>query len=73
VDQLDQNALTRWRKSSRTSASGADCVEIALVGDGAAVRDTKNRAGGTLLFDSTGWESFLGAAKAGAFDRPRPI
>lgn len=72
MDQLDQNALTRWRKSSRTSASGADCVEIALVGDGdgAAVRDTKNRAGGTLLFDSAGWESFLGAAKAGAFDRP---
>jgi hypothetical protein len=38
-----------WRKSSR-SGSGADCVEVAFVPGTAAVRDTKNRTGGTLAF-----------------------
>ncbi len=57
----------RWRKSSRSSASGPDCVEIALVSSGAAVRDSKNADGAQLRFGSAGWENFLSAAKTGAF------
>lgn len=57
----------RWRKSSRSSASGPDCVEIALVGSGAAVRDSKNADGGRLTLGAGGWEDFLAAAKDGSF------
>ncbi len=57
----------RWRKSSRSSASGPDCMEIALVSSGAAVRDSKNADGARLRFSGHGWETFLAAAKTGAF------
>lgn len=57
----------RWRKSSRSSASGPDCVEIALVSTGAAVRDSKNADGARLKFGDAGWETFLVAAKTGSF------
>ncbi|CCH34047.1 DUF397 domain-containing protein [Actinosynnema sp. NPDC047251] len=58
----------QWRKSRRSSASGPDCVEIALIRSGAAVRDSKNRSGGALDFGATQWGRFLGHAKAGAYD-----
>ncbi|MET9231774.1 DUF397 domain-containing protein [Lentzea sp. NPDC003310] len=57
----------RWRKSSRSSAGGPDCVEIALVRSGAAVRDSKNADGARLRFGDAGWDSFLHAAKIGSF------
>ncbi|WP_285744097.1 DUF397 domain-containing protein [Lentzea sp. NBRC 105346] len=56
-----------WRKSSRSSAAGPDCVEVALVGEGAAVRDSKNACGDRLRFGTSGWVGFLAAAKAGGF------
>jgi len=56
-----------WRKSSRSSAAGADCVEIALVSTGAAVRDSKNADGARLRFGDAGWDTFLAAAKNGSF------
>jgi Domain of unknown function (DUF397) len=57
-----------WRKSSRSSASGPDCVEIALVPVGAGVRDSKNPSGPVLGFDGAAWGRFLGATKHGGFD-----
>lgn len=51
-----------WRKSSHSGA-GNDCVEIALAGTLARVRDSKNPDGGTLRFGTTGWTTFLTAAK----------
>ena len=57
----------RWRKSSRSSAGGPECVEIALVRAGAAVRDSKNADGARLKFGDAGWETFLAAAKTGSF------
>ncbi|GAA3675394.1 uncharacterized protein DUF397 [Lentzea atacamensis] len=57
----------RWRKSSRSSAGGPECVEIALVSSGAAVRDSKNADGARLRFGDAGWETFLAAAKTGSF------
>ena len=54
----------KWRKSSHSGA-GNDCVELAIVRSGAAVRDSKNVTAGHLAFDGAGWHTFLSAVKAG--------
>ncbi|MEU9832028.1 DUF397 domain-containing protein [Streptosporangium sp. NPDC048047] len=59
----------RWRKSS-LSADGPSCVEVAFVNDAVAVRDTKDRDGGTLLFRHDTWATFIGGIKTGGFDGP---
>ncbi|MEU6130613.1 DUF397 domain-containing protein [Saccharopolyspora sp. NPDC047091] len=56
-----------WRKSSR-SAQQTDCVEVGRVVDGAAVRDTKDRAAGFLTATAGQWSAFVGAVKSGRFD-----
>lgn len=38
-----------WRKSSRSSSNGGNCVEVARVGDAVAVRDSKDPNGPKLL------------------------
>jgi hypothetical protein len=59
-----------FRKSTRSGNSG-QCVEVAAnIPDVVAVRDSKNRDGGTLLFTRSGWSAFLAAVKAGEFDLP---
>ncbi|MEO6086644.1 MAG: DUF397 domain-containing protein [Umezawaea sp.] len=60
-----------WRKSSRSSAGGPDCVEIAFVPVGAGVRDSKNPAGPLLGFAGPAWSRFLGTTKHGGFDLNR--
>jgi hypothetical protein len=46
-----------WRKSSY-SATEDKCVEVAL-GPAATIRDTKDRAGGTLEISTRSWDAFL--------------
>jgi hypothetical protein len=55
-----------WRTSTRSSST--NCVEVAALDEGIAVRDSKDRGGPTLRFASTSWREFLSAAKAGEFD-----
>ncbi|MET9064010.1 DUF397 domain-containing protein [Streptosporangium sandarakinum] len=57
----------RWHKSS-LSADGPSCVEVAFVNDAVAVRDTKDRDGGTLVFRRDRWAAFVGSIKAGGLD-----
>jgi hypothetical protein len=58
----------RWHKSTRSSDT-ANCVEVAdNLPDVVAVRDTKNRDGGTLLFTHDEWAAFVGGVKDGEFD-----
>jgi hypothetical protein len=57
-----------WRKSTRSSAGGPECVEIALAPTGAGVRDSKNPTGGELDFAATPWVRFVGTAKNGVID-----
>ncbi len=47
-----------WRKSTYSTGSGGDCVEVASDGM-ILVRDTANRDGGTLTFGAAAWERFL--------------
>lgn len=50
-----------FRKSSY-SAQNQDCVEVADLPCGAAVRDSKRPAAGHLPFDSSEWTAFLRSA-----------
>jgi hypothetical protein len=58
-----------WRKSSRSHPYGNNCVEVAQLTDGVAVRDSKDRSGPALLFTPAEWDAFLAGAKDGEFDR----
>lgn len=60
---------TTWIKSSLSFANG-DCVEAARLPDGRiGVRDSKDPGGAVLRFTSSEWVAFLGAVRAGEFDR----
>jgi hypothetical protein len=46
-----------WKKSSYSSGTGGNCVEVALLPDGGrAVRDSRNPAGGMLLLTPGQWQ-----------------
>ncbi|MEU7852878.1 DUF397 domain-containing protein [Nonomuraea sp. NPDC049141] len=60
-----------WRKSSRSSDNGGQCVEVAMNLPGVvAVRDSKDPNGPKLLFSPTDWKTFVNSLKAGDFDTP---
>ncbi|PRW63296.1 DUF397 domain-containing protein [Actinopolyspora mortivallis] len=58
---------TGWTKSSR-SKQHTHCVEVGRVGDGAAVRDTKNRDLGYVTATRQQWTAFLDAVKNNRFE-----
>jgi hypothetical protein len=60
---------TRWHKSSLSGAR-QNCVEVAVIGDTVAVRDTKDRDGGALIFTQDEWQAFVGGVQRGEFDLP---
>jgi hypothetical protein len=51
-----------WRVATYTGGSG-DCVEVGDAGRVIAVRDSKDRAGGTLTFAADVWQEFTGTLK----------
>jgi len=67
--QEPKNALAgaRWRKSTR-SGGAQQCVELASLPSGGAVRDSKNTEGLVLLFSGDAFEAFLTDARAGRID-----
>jgi hypothetical protein len=59
-----------WHKSTRSGNQG-ECVEVAdNLRAVVAVRDTKDRDGGTLFVTTSAWAAFIAGAKSGAFDLP---
>lgn len=52
-------AGARWITSSRSGSSGNQCVEVAGVRDGVAVRDSKDRDGAVLRVSRTAWATFV--------------
>ncbi|MEW2384807.1 DUF397 domain-containing protein [Micromonospora sp. NPDC047707] len=56
---MDLNGA-RWRKSSRSSGNGGNCVEVADNLPGVvAVRDSKDPAGPALTFAPSAWRAFV--------------
>jgi hypothetical protein len=67
--RIEDFAGATWRKSSRSGPYSDNCVEVAFVGNGIAVRDSKNPAGAVLSFSPDEWQAFVGGTKNGEFDR----
>ncbi|MGV9412808.1 DUF397 domain-containing protein [Nocardia sp. NPDC003693] len=61
-----------WFKSSYSSSSGGECLEVAHVsGGGVAVRDSKlDKDSPVLTFEPAAWDAFTTSVRAGRFDRP---
>ncbi len=58
---MDLNGA-RWRKSSFSSGTGGgndNCVEVALTGPAAALRDSKNPCGPVLVVPAHSWSALL--------------
>ncbi|MEU4560279.1 DUF397 domain-containing protein [Actinoplanes sp. NPDC023936] len=58
-----------WKKGSRSNGSGGNnCVEVAILDKGIAVRDSKDQTGPALVFTEAEWTAFVDSAKDGEFD-----
>ena len=62
--QPDSRPL-RFRKSSYSGARTENCVEVADLPAGAAVRDSKHPDAGQLAFPAAEWAWLLGAVRTG--------
>ncbi|MTE18980.1 DUF397 domain-containing protein [Streptomyces sp. TRM43335] len=51
-----------WFRSSHSGNEGGNCVEVAAGSEAVRVRDSKDRAGGTLAFPPAAWSAFVGFA-----------
>ena len=54
-----------WRKSTYSNGSGGNCVEVADLPNGRAVRDSKHPQGPILVFATDQWHAFVQGIKAG--------
>jgi Domain of unknown function (DUF397) len=59
--------LAMWKKSSRSVDQG-NCVEVANLDGGRAVRDSKNPTGTVLQLSTTEWSALTTAIQDGQFD-----
>lgn len=59
-----------WIKSSHSGPTGGNCVEVALLADGVAMRNSRDPDGPALLFTWAEWNAFLGGARDGEFGVP---
>ncbi|MEU0430984.1 DUF397 domain-containing protein [Streptomyces sp. NPDC006290] len=48
-----------WFTSSYSNGAGGECVECALVENGAVVRDSKDSEGPVMAVRSSAWRSFV--------------
>ncbi|MFI7296998.1 DUF397 domain-containing protein [Streptomyces sp. NPDC050121] len=55
-----------WFTSSYSNGAGGECVECALLDDGALVRDSKSVGGAEIAVRSGAWFCFVRAVKQDA-------
>jgi hypothetical protein len=68
-DELSAAELpgAKWVKSTRSGPTGGNCVEVAFLRGGVAVRDSHKPGGTALVFTAVEWDAFVSGAKDGAF------
>ena len=60
----------RWEGPVVCGPNGGECVEVNLARPGVvAIRDKKLSCGPVFVFDDEEWRAFLGAVRAGQYDR----
>jgi hypothetical protein len=59
-----------WRKAKRSINNGA-CAEVASSTGVIVVRDSQDPQGLALAYPANSWNSFIAAARTGAFDNLR--
>lgn len=55
--------MNPWRKSTRSTDNGGDCVEVAAFPHTIAVRDSKDPRGPHLTFTRDTWRTFAAELK----------
>lgn len=55
---VDPDGAT-WRKSTYSNGTGGNCVEVADLPGGQAVRDSQHPEGPVLVFTSDAWRAFV--------------
>ncbi|TDE26347.1 DUF397 domain-containing protein [Actinomadura sp. 6K520] len=50
-----------WRKASRSTAEGDNCVEVALISQTVALRDSKDPDGPKLIISHSDFRNFASA------------
>ena len=56
-----------FRKSSKSSPNGPNCVEVAKVDGFYGVRDSKDAKSPVLVFTNDEWVAFVGGVRDGEF------
>jgi hypothetical protein len=68
--QIDDNPASssqlEWRRG--TKCSNETCAEVAISGNNAYLRNSKDPAGQWLVFNADEWRSFLAGAQDHEFD-----
>ncbi|MFF5258740.1 DUF397 domain-containing protein [Actinomadura viridis] len=54
-----------WRKSSHSTGTGGQCIEVASAGAVVMARDSKDPDGPVLGFTVEEWGAFLSSVKSG--------
>jgi Domain of unknown function (DUF397) len=57
-----------WRRSGDSTSAEGSAVEVAILPEGVAVRDSRRPDGDVLFFTRAEWDAFVGGAKDGEFD-----
>lgn len=67
MSNAESIALIRlvWFTSSYSNGAGGECVECAVTGDGASVRDSKCAGGPVVTVGGETWRSFVETLKGG--------
>ncbi len=55
-----------WRTSTLCDLNG--CVEVAVLDDRVAIRNSNDRSGPVLVFTPREWRDFIGGVRIGEFD-----
>jgi hypothetical protein len=57
-----------WRKSSRSSGGGQECVEVAEAAEAVLIRDSKDAVGPLHVITSAAFRDLVGRIKSGGLD-----
>lgn len=66
MSSMANDSMPQWRKSSFSGLG--ECVEVADLGAGIAVRNSKNPGAGTIVFGRAVMAAWIAGLKAGEFD-----